>query len=85
MLKNPFIGRKKKEKVCRFNRCFFRRVSVNNKIPLVQIIRVPFAESIKKEETGILTGAVGLITDATRLRKLSFRKSRFSVICQRIS
>jgi 2,4-dienoyl-CoA reductase-like NADH-dependent reductase (Old Yellow Enzyme family) len=31
------------------------------KIPLVPLYQVPFAERIKKE-TGILTGAVGLIT-----------------------
>ena len=39
------------------------------KIPLVPMYQVPFAESIKKQ-TGILTGAVGLITTAQQANEI---------------
>jgi len=41
----------------------------HQKIPLEPIYQVPFAEKIKKE-TGILTGAVGLITEAIQAEEI---------------
>jgi 2,4-dienoyl-CoA reductase-like NADH-dependent reductase (Old Yellow Enzyme family) len=43
--------------------------SPEQKIPLVPMYQVPFAEKIKKETT-VLTGAVGLITNATEAESI---------------
>jgi 2,4-dienoyl-CoA reductase-like NADH-dependent reductase (Old Yellow Enzyme family) len=43
--------------------------SPEQKIPLVPMYQVPFAEKIKKETT-LLTGAVGLITTATEAESI---------------
>jgi len=45
--------------------CSSGGLAVNQKIPLVPGYQVPFAEKIKKE-TGLLTGAVGMITSASQ-------------------
>jgi 2,4-dienoyl-CoA reductase-like NADH-dependent reductase (Old Yellow Enzyme family) len=56
--------------------------SAEQKIPLAPMYQVPFAKKIKKE-TGILTGAVGLITTTVEAEKILSEKQADLIILAR--
>ncbi len=62
--------------------CSSGGVSQEQKIPVMPLYQVPFAEKIKKE-TGILTGAVGLITSTKEAENILQNKQADLIIMAR--
>lgn len=56
-------------KRCGCDRCLYRRLVPDAKIPVAPGYQVPFAERIK-QESGMTTGTVGLLTEATQMEEL---------------